>query len=386
MASPFEALSADRSLWGERMPRLAKARERALALIVDNVHVAGSDAPSEREYLGRVATVALEAFDHADAGRLRQALALLNRVIFMLTADGAATKNVTLHLADVAKSRSVALQYQGKILALLGMSEEATAALESAIREYPGNTEAYVDLGIVLGEHGQVSDGLETVSKAILLDSKLALAHAARGTLLTMAGSYHEAVQSFEYALRLDPSSSEYFLDFPIALANSARPDEALAAAHRSLSTYPDSIFARCALGIVLVQMRRPKEAEPVFREATVLSPTCAVAAANLGGVLQELGRPAEAMESLARALELDPENIGALINLAATLAQQERYAEARELLERATALSTLDPLVSLNQATLLYNEGQYEAALEAAEVAPTAVQNRRSASVVLAG
>ncbi len=136
-----------------------------------------------------------------------------------------------------------------------------------------------------------------------------------------------------------------------VALQESARLDEALAAYETAIALKPDLVEAHNNRGNVLAGLNRRDEALASYGRAIVLRPDFAEAHDNRGVTLYELGRYDEALASHERALTLKPDRPAALNNRANALHALKRHDEALASYGRAIAL---DP----DYAEARWNEG----------------------------
>lgn len=98
------------------------------------------------------------------------------------------------------------------------------------------------------------------------------------------------------------------------------RPQDALAAFRRTLTSWPDDALALGNLASVLADHGKPEAALDAFRRATEVAPEFAPGWYNFGKALEMLAYTGEAREALERAIELDPDHIPARILHAETV------------------------------------------------------------------
>ena len=171
--------------------------------------------------------------------------------------------------------------------------------------------------------------------KAIEIDDTLAEAHAS----LAMVKAYHEfdhagAEVLFRRAVELNPSyatAHHWYSDF---LAESGRPEEALAEAERAASLDPLSPIIQTTLAERFYFTRQHERAAEHLRRALELAPDFSQAHSLLGLVYAQQGRHAESVAELERAFELTG---GKSLRVASALgyayAVAGRRAEARRML-----------------------------------------------------
>jgi tetratricopeptide (TPR) repeat protein len=142
--------------------------------------------------------------------------------------------------------------------------------------------------------------------KAIEIDDTLAEAHAS----LAVVRAYHEsdhagAEAEFRRAIELNPTyatAHHWYSDF---LAETGRPEEALAAAERAAALDPLSPIITTTLAERFYFTRRHDRAAEQLRRALELEPDFIQARSLLGLVYAQQGRHAESVAELERAFEL---------------------------------------------------------------------------------
>jgi TolB-like protein/Flp pilus assembly protein TadD len=184
-----------------------------------------------------------------------------------------------------------------------------------------------------------------TSQKALEVAPDLALAHVARGFVLSLSRRYDEAAQEFEDAIRLNPNLFEAYYYF--ARTSFARGDiERSAELFRKAGEVRQEDFqSPMLLSQSLRILGRTTEAAEAGREGIrraehmlELNPLDGRALSLGSGALFEDGQTARAIEWSQRSLELYPDDMSALINAACLHAKLRQKEEAIDLLERVFA------------------------------------------------
>ena len=129
-----------------------------------------------------------------------------------------------------------------------------------------------------------------------------------RGDLHMVRKRYHEAVDSYQQALRLNPQSAVLLNKTGIALHQLSKLDDAKKFYERATKADKDYAFAWNNLGTVHYREGRYGRAERSYRRALVLDPTQAGFHSNLGMAHFARKHYPEAMEEFRLALLLDAE------------------------------------------------------------------------------
>ncbi len=126
-----------------------------------------------------------------------------------------------IFVQDVPKPALDAFQQAMKLLGG-GRSQEAQAALESAIRIFPDYCDAHFALAGELVKQGKLDEAIKHLNEAQRVNPKDARIWYAFGTALLQQGKYSVAARVFEEAARLNPLEPQYPLMQGTALIDQA--------------------------------------------------------------------------------------------------------------------------------------------------------------------
>ena len=143
---------------------------------------------------------------------------------------------------------------------------------------------------------------------APVVSAKTAVEWFNEGDNLISEGSYEEALEAFERAIRLDPQLAEAWGNKGAALNALGRFEEALTAFDKAIEINPQLAEAWGNKGVVLYDLKRYEEVLTAFNNSIEINPQLAEAWYNKENALYGLGRGAEAKEAFEKAHELDPE------------------------------------------------------------------------------
>ncbi|MFM1942920.1 MAG: hypothetical protein RI897_1902 [Verrucomicrobiota bacterium] len=125
------------------------------------------------------------------------------------------------------------------VLAGLGRTGEAIAALEAACRLDSGQAEYRYKLGLALNEAGDLERAIEALEEAVRLDSGHARAGYNLGLALNSAGRVEEGLAALGRAAAADPADPRVPYAMATILANLGRVEEARQAASRAVELAP---------------------------------------------------------------------------------------------------------------------------------------------------
>lgn len=231
--------------------------------------------------------------------------------------------------------------------------EKSRDMFERAIELDAGYGPAWSCLAAVHGTlyewFGNRSDDLARAKRAseraLELAPGLALAHAARGFVLSLSGRYDEAAKEFEEAIRLNPNVFEayyYFARSCFAAGDIPRSAELF---RQAADVRHEDFQSPILLAQSLRVLGRHAEAAEANREGIrraesmlVLNPIDG-RALSLGSLALFFdGQKTRALEWSQRALELYPDDMSAMISATCLHAQLGQKDQALEMLERLVA------------------------------------------------
>ena len=183
-----------------------------------------------------------------------------------------------------------------------GRRRDAIERLDAALRLDPDASHVLVMGGYMLGEMGKAEAAVRFYRRALLLDSRNALAHANLGKLLVELRRPVEALEAFDAAITLNPADADTWNGRAGALRELRRLEELLASARRALALRPNFPEAAINCGNALLKLDRMEEALLAYRLASSLRPDYAAAYCGEALALGNLGRYDEALAAFVAA------------------------------------------------------------------------------------
>ncbi|MDA2934449.1 tetratricopeptide repeat protein [Acidobacteria bacterium AH-259-D05] len=221
-----------------------------------------------------------------------------------------------------------------------GNVDRAIAAFEEALEVDQNYAPAYAALaGAYLSKHGSSDDrlwidrALQAAQLAVDRDEYLADSWIALGRAQTENGSYEEAEQSLQKALKLNPLYAK---------------------THRAIGDLHDTLG-------------QTEEAEKFYKSAINLDPKDWRNLSSLSKLYYQLGRHKEGKTISRKALELTPNNATLLINDGSLSFVLSQYDEAFAAFQKAIEIAPAADLYN-NIATILFYQGKYQEAASAFE------------------
>jgi len=136
----------------------------------------------------------------------------------------------------------------GLLLEHRGREAEAEEQYRLALRIFPDDVKAHVNLGNALVRHGKPSEAVQQYEEALWIQPNHAQARINLGNVWLLQGNISEAIGDYEEALRIDPHSVEAHLNLGVALEQAGRASEAIEQYEQVLRLNPDLTAASNAL------------------------------------------------------------------------------------------------------------------------------------------
>ncbi len=199
--------------------------------------------------------------------------------------------------------------------------------------------EGHYEVGTTLLQLGRVQEAIDQYEWALRIKPDYGEPHENLGNALVQRGRVAAGIAHYEQALRLNPHYAEGHYNLGNALLQVGRVQEAIGHFEEAIRLKPDLPDAHHSLGLAFVRLGRVPEAIGHFEEALRLKPDYAEAHYNLGVALMAQGRQQEAMGHYEQALRINPDSAEAHSNLAVALLRAGRVPEAIGHWEQALRL-----------------------------------------------
>jgi len=140
----------------------------------------------------------------------------------------------------------------------------------------------YLRLGLEAVGKGQRSEAVEKFEYALKMNPGNAQVYYNLGVMWMQEGNTEAALQNFGVALQIDPSYIEVRNNAAVVLARIGKIDEAVEQLNEILSRKPNNLDAHINLAVLLAQKGQMDEAAQNLSEALRIQPNNAVAKENL--------------------------------------------------------------------------------------------------------
>ena len=210
----------------------------------------------------------------------------------------------------------------------------AVMRYQLVLRQADDFAQAHLNLGITLLQLHNTGGALQSIERALALDSELEDAHFQRAQALQRLARFDDAAMAYEQALARRPDHVEALYAFGELCVNRRDfqlAEHCFARAHATLGDEPRNL-------LVVGNLQRARgnldSAENAYRQAITLRPDFFDAHNNLGAVLVELHRFDEAEAAYRDAIAQVPDSAAARWNLSLLLLRVGKLEQAWPLFE----------------------------------------------------
>jgi protein O-GlcNAc transferase len=154
-----------------------------------------------------------------------------------------------------------------------GKMTESIEVLRGAAAADQNSVEANWMLGTLLGQAGQLQDGLGYLERAWQLAPDNAQVAYQLGAFYSFAGNFNRAVQMYQQAVRLAPNWPVALNGLANAMYAAGEYEQSDALYRRSLEANPDQVETSLGLAGLLMVAGRPQEAVEIFRNLARFNP-----------------------------------------------------------------------------------------------------------------
>jgi tetratricopeptide (TPR) repeat protein len=197
----------------------------------------------------------LSAVLHA-AGRKEECLAAIRKAVEIGPATEGRLMNLAISYADLYRF------------------PEAVATYERLLKEHPGNSKAWNNLGNIAMRRGAFDEAIGHFEKAIAIDPSYLLAYYRMGYMLKRTGRRDEAVAAFRHVIETTPKTpyeqtvrTDTLYQIGSLAMDAGATEQAAEILKEVLEIAPDHPLAHYALGQALIRLGKVDEGQVQLQE-----------------------------------------------------------------------------------------------------------------------
>ncbi len=188
---------------------------------------------------------------------------------------------------------------QARTHAQSGQYHAARIAYRQAIAAMPRNSELLLELGVIAGQHGDLTTARRSLEKALKLNPDDANISYNLGQVAKAEDKYERAERFFRHTLQIDPTYHEALFDLGECLLLAGRSDEAIKILDKATEATPMDAMAHHVRALALEHLDKEAEAKAAYRRALHLDPMNVETKLNLAALEAKTGAPWVALELL---------------------------------------------------------------------------------------
>ena len=236
---------------------------------------------------------------------------------------------------------SQAMLMLGTSYAALGRTRDAQAQFDLVLKDDPHSVQALIGLASVLMEDGRTDDVITLCKRTLSLDERNAQAHTLLGEVYAAQMKPGEARPHFERAVEIQPKLTRNRLNLAGSLIEVKQYGRAEAMLRQIIADHPRFPFAQYNLGLLYEEQGRLEEARSAYAAEVSAHPTHFKARFNLGKILFQLGDRAGSLEQMREVVRLAPQQPEGYLFLARGLLQEGApIPDVQALVEKGLSLA----------------------------------------------
>ena len=313
---------------------------------------------------------------------------------------------------------------------IAALKTEEMLLTQQLLRDFPGSDATLAFVGSVYGQHGNNTEGVKLLNKALELNPNRPDVYNALGWVAFTKGAYEEGITCWKRALKIDARLPGLRSSIAFSLMALGRYTEAIEQLENNVQIFPKSVYSHFLLGQAYLQkkdyenakkhyqtaigldqnyvnayyglftaysrlkqqdkareymaifkklkaeeMKALKARDKVYDDLVIMRRTVAQNQVLAARIYRAAGRSDKTEELLQKAITLVPENTICLTELAGLYSMTNRPAEALKMYNRISEIEPQNPACFLNigviSATLKRFDDAEEAFRELIKLAP---------------
>lgn len=218
-------------------------------------------------------------------------------------------------------------------------------------------------------------NGLALWSDGVRKAPKSARAHLNLGVALGDKGDVSGAIAQYEESMCLRPTSPDAYNNLGLIYFSKGRIDRAIEYYRKSIEVDPMQVKGYMNLALALIQKGEKVEGTRIVERLVAIKPLNALLKCNLGNIYMEDGQYEKAAEQFDAALRIKPYHFEALQGLGKLYFQEGKWAESAAYFDRACSSHGASYARSISMGNIYYAQGRLDRAeaefKKAAELKP---------------
>ncbi len=252
-----------------------------------------------------------------------------------------------------------ALNLMSVLAITAGDFQMATALARNAVVEQPEWFLSHINLGNAMQGLGRLDDAIDSFQKAVTLNPSSAESFLNLSDALNQAGRHGEAADMAVKCILISPEMSNAHVNFGNALLGLDSPGEAVEAYSKAARLDPGNDLAWLNMGLAYAAMGTFDAAIENLNRSITLDDS-AYKRFNLGNAYYAIHRFEDAVAAFEKCIELQPNHMDSRVNLGALLRDMGRLDDAEATMRAALDFAPIEPELHWNLALILLTKGDY--------------------------
>ncbi|MHC4283525.1 MAG: tetratricopeptide repeat protein [Planctomycetota bacterium] len=292
------------------------------------------------------------------------------------------------------------------------LKTEEIQLAQQLLRDFPGSDATIAFIGSVYGQHGNNTEAVELLNKALELNPNRPDVYNNLGWVAFTKGAYEEAITHWRKALEINAKLPGLRSSIAFALMTLGRHPEAIEQLENNIQIFPRSVYSHFLLGQAYLQqkdyenakkhyqtaidldqnyvnayygiftaysrlkqqdkklkaeeMKALKAHDRAYNDMVTMRQMVAENHIKAARIYRAQGQPDKAEELLQKAIALDPENPSCLMELADLYSTRNRPAKALKMYKRISEIEPQNPVCFLNIGIISIQLNRFDDAEEA--------------------
>lgn len=257
------------------------------------------------------------------------------------------------HSLNIKKALEAALNF-----CMQGQLDRAREIYKALVVKIPNEIQALNNLGVIEIQEGNISLGIELLSKSLDIKSTQPQVLCNLGNAYLDSGKVDEALNCFKKASDIDSTQPHFYFNQARALKTQGQNEEAILTYSQAIFLNKNYLEAYLNRGVIYHQNKKYIEALDDFSKAIELNANYIEAYFNRGNLFNDLKRWDLAISDLSKFIEMNPLKAEAYHNRALAFHELKEYESAHSDYNKAIELK-------FDFAEAYYNRGRLHDDLE---------------------
>ena len=238
---------------------------------------------------------------------------------------------------------------------------DAIPVYEKAIEIDPGCSEAWLMLGSIYGETGNLGKATECIEQSLTFDAENSIAHLTLGHIKKATGNINLAIDCFKKTIICEPDNPEHYCTLAATYQQQNDLQNAITNYEKALGIDRNLEEVWSVLGTIHFQTQNFNKSEECYRTIIESNPSNIQAISNWCNSLTQIPCPENFKDFTDSSLQQNADNPEIYLQYALANSKYGKHAEAIVLVDKAISLSQGADRFIIFKADILERKGEQE-------------------------